>query len=55
MWHLLSLNDKLIYDLGGCENFDKIFNNPRKDKAEIYLLDISRFGADKDNIIMDGA
>jgi len=53
MWHILSLNDSLVYDLHNCENFKKIFNNPRQDKDEIYLLDISRFGEDKEHIITE--
>ena len=50
-WHMLSLNDSLIYDFFNCDNFKKIFNNPRQDKDEIFLVETTRFGEDKEHII----
>ena len=41
-WDIIKENGFTMYDIPACENVDMIFDHPRKDVNEKFVIDISR-------------
>lgn len=53
-WHLINpATGKFIYDFFDCENFNRVFDFPKKDKAELFLVDIKRYSEMNKNKVLE--
>jgi hypothetical protein len=47
-WHLITPNGHFLYDLFDCENMMRLFDNPDKDKEELFVIDAHRLSEGKE-------
>ena len=41
-WDVMKDNGFTMYDIPACENVDRIFDHPSKEKDEVFVIDIKR-------------